>query len=114
MIDIKIYRTEHGVEPFSEYLSKMRDKTAKVQMVKAIRKMEKGLPGDTKSLGGGLREYRIHIGKGHRIYYYNDGQELVVILGGSDKKDQDKEIENAKLYLRDYKRQKAIKKEKKS
>ena len=70
--------------------------------------MEKGLPGDAKSLGGGLKEYRIHVGKGHRIYYYNDGQTLIILLSGSDKKHQDREIENAKQYLNDYKRQKKL------
>jgi putative addiction module killer protein len=108
MISIKVYSTEHGVEPYKDFFSSINDPRAKSMVAKAINKMEKGL-GDYKTVGGGVHENRIHVGKGYRIYFYNDGQELVILLGGSDKKNQAREIENAKSYLRDYKRQKRSK-----
>ena len=108
MISIKVYSTEHGVEPYKEFFSSIKDPKAKSAVAKAINKMEKGL-GDYKSIGDGVQENRIHVGKGYRIYFYNEGQELIILLGGSDKKNQSREIENAKGYLKDYKRQKKSK-----
>jgi putative addiction module killer protein len=106
MIKLLAYRTEHGVEPFKTFLQGITDPVAKAAVAKALSKMEKGLPGKVESVGDGVKEYKIHVGKGHRIYFYNDGQEVVILLGGSDKKNQDREIINAKQYLKDYKRQK--------
>ncbi|AEP10052.1 type II toxin-antitoxin system RelE/ParE family toxin [Micavibrio aeruginosavorus] len=106
MIKLLVYRTEHGVEPYKEFLQRIKDPKAKSAVVMAQLNMERGLPGDVKSLGGGLKEKRIQAGAGYRIYFYNDGQDIIILLGGSSKKDQQREIENAKSYLKDYKRQK--------
>lgn len=100
------YRTEHGVEPFKTFLQGIKDPVAKAAVAKAHSKMEKGLPGKVESVGEGVKEYKIHVGKGYRIYFYNDGQDVVILLGGSDKRNQTREIANAKAYLKDYKRQK--------
>lgn len=106
MIEVKVYETEHGVVPFKAFLSGIRDPRGKSAVAKAITKMQSGLMGDVRSVGSGVQELKIHVGKGFRIYFYNDGQELIVLLGGSDKKDQKREIANAKQYLKDYQRQK--------
>lgn len=111
MIEVKVYKTEHGVEPFYNFLSNIKDPKAKSAVAKEVTKIEKGLPGTIRSVGNGVKERKIYVGAGYRIYFYNDGQELIILLGGSSKKDQEQEIENAKNYLGDYKRQKkALKK----
>lgn len=105
MIEIQEYKTEHGISPFQAYLAGMRDLRAKSKVIQAINKMELGLVGNIKNLGGYLQEYKIDEGEGHRIYFYRDGQTLIILLGGSTKKDQRKAIEQARTYLEDYKRQ---------
>ncbi len=40
--------------------------------------MEKGSPGDTKSLGGGVSEMRIPAGPGDRVDYAWPGETVVV------------------------------------
>lgn len=109
MIEVKVYCTEMGVEPFSVWLSGLRSSKAKSAVARAVTKMEVGLLNDVKSVGEGVQEYRIHLEKGYRIYFGNDGGELVILLSGSDKKGQKKEIECAKSYWKDYKRQKKLK-----
>lgn len=113
MIHLELYKTEMGICPFEKWIRKIRSNHAKSRIFKALNKMEAGLLSDIVSLGGGVQEYRIHFEKGYRIYFANDGENLIVLLAGSDKKDQAKEIENAKSYWLDYKRQKAEKEERK-
>jgi len=49
----------------------------------------------------GIGEYRIDWGPGYRIYLAQDGKELIVLFGGSSKKDQKAAIEKAlSLHLR--------------
>ncbi|MCB9982800.1 MAG: type II toxin-antitoxin system RelE/ParE family toxin [Rhodospirillales bacterium] len=106
MIEVKIYKTEMGVEPFSVWFETLKSSKAKSAVARALTKMEAGLLNDVKSVGDGVQEYRIHFEKGYRIYFGNDGGEIIILLSGSDKKAQNKEIENAKNYWEDYKRQK--------
>lgn len=43
-----------------------------------------------------MSELRIHVGPGYRVYYTMRGEELVVILCGGDKGDQERDIRRAK------------------
>jgi putative addiction module killer protein len=46
--------------------------------------------------GGGVFELRIPIGPGLRVYYGLQGQKIVVLLGGGDKRGQQRDIRRAK------------------
>lgn len=104
------YQDEEGVVPFRAWLLSLRDVRAKVKITKAITQMEAGNFSDHKSIAdsGGLYERRIDYGPGYRIYYIKEGDELIIIFAGSDKSDQQKAIDNAKRYLKDYKRRKKV------
>ena len=52
--------------------------------------------GDSKSMGDGVFELRIHVGKGYRVYFTNDGKEIVILLVGGNKSSQDPDIRTAK------------------
>ncbi len=108
MIDIIEYVTEYSVCPFRVYLESVKDLRAKSKIIQAINKLELGLAGNIKSVGGGLQEYKIDAGEAHRIYFYRDGQVLIVLLGASSKKNQKDGILKARQYLQDYKRQNKI------
>ena len=54
----------------------------------ARHRMAQGNLGDVSPVGEGVSEHRIHGGPGYRIYFGMDGADLVVLLGGSGKKDQ--------------------------
>jgi putative addiction module killer protein len=56
-----------------------------------------------KSVDEGILEYRIDFGPGYRIYFGRDGEVLVILLTGGTKTRQQRDIEAAKEYWRDYK-----------
>lgn len=79
---------------------------AAVKVAIAIYRMTSGNTAGLKSLGHGLAEWRIDWGPGLRIYVHQDGASLIVLLGGSDKSQQNEEILRARAMLKEYKHRK--------
>ena len=65
-----------------------------------LRKLERGLWGDSKSVGAGVTELREHFGAGYRVYVTERGAELVIVLGGGDKSSQQRDIDRAILLVK--------------
>jgi putative addiction module killer protein len=84
-------------QEFSGWLHRLRDANAVARIVARIRRMEKGNPGDTKSVGKGIFEMRIAYGPGYRIYYLNRGAQIVILLCGGDKRTQQQDIKRAQI-----------------
>lgn len=59
--------------------------------------------GDFKQIEPNLYELRFTLGKGYRIYYTIQNDVLVLLLKAGDKSKQSKDIELAKIYLKDIK-----------
>lgn len=57
--------------------------------------------GLAQSVGEGVHELKINFGPGYRVYFGQDGDE-VILLGGGTKKTQPKDIVAAKDNWRDY------------
>jgi putative addiction module killer protein len=68
--------------------------------------METGNLGDTDRVGEGVVERRIDWGPGYRIYFGRDGETLIILLGGGDKKTQKRDIDRARACWRDYRARK--------
>lgn len=49
-----------------------------------------------------LYEMREHSGPGYRIFYAVVGTKIVLLLGGSTKRDQEREIAKVERYYADY------------
>lgn len=81
---------------FSKWLSKIRDAVAKASIARRVVRLENGNFGDSKSVGGGVCELRIDVGKGYRVYFTNKDTKIVVLLVGGDKSTQDEDITAAK------------------
>ncbi len=102
--DIKIYASENGKEPFREWLDNLKDIDTQALIFQRLQRIKLGNFGDCKPIGEGLWEFRIHHKTGIRIYYARVGQHLILIIGGGDKRSQERDIIKAKKYLEDYKR----------
>lgn len=85
---------------FSQWLGKLKDKTAKGRILARIQRLACGLAGDAKPVGQGISEMRIHSGPGYRVYFCQRGQSLIVLLAGGDKTTQKRDIETAQRLAR--------------
>jgi len=61
-----------------------------------------GNQGDVKPVGEGISEMRINYGPGYRVYYKDTGKEIIILLCGGDKKNQQADIANAKKIAQLY------------
>jgi putative addiction module killer protein len=77
-------------------------KDVRATVVKRLDRIERGLLGDYKTLNDGIIEFRIDFGPGYRIYAGLSGV-LVIMLGGSDKSEQERTISIAKSLWKEYK-----------
>lgn len=105
-MDVKEYLSPQGESPYTDRLRAIRDSRAAARIAAAALKMHMGLFGHWRSLHGGLYETKIDYGPGYRIYYGKDGDALVLLLLCGDKRTQDKDIELAYDYWKDYKTRK--------
>jgi putative addiction module killer protein len=103
--EIRKYRRPDGIVPIDRWLAKLRDPQAKARVLVQLDRLALGLPGDWKPVGEGVCELRIFVGKGHRVFFAHDGKTVVVLLCGGDKSTQDRDIELAKSYWREHRRQ---------
>jgi putative addiction module killer protein len=92
-------------ETFARWFDKLRDREARARILVRIRRLAIGNPGDVKPVGEGVSELRIDYGPGYRMYYLQQGNELVILLAGGDKRTQDRDIELALNLARDWKEQ---------
>jgi putative addiction module killer protein len=104
VIELVYYRDDNGRSPFVEWISSLRDKIAKARIASRMRQIESGNFGDSKPVGEGVTELRIHVGAGYRVYCGRRGQNCVILLCGGDKDSQPKDIARAKALWADWKR----------
>lgn len=86
---------------FARWLSRLKDRKATARILARIESVRQGNSGDSKSLGSGLHELRIHFGPGYRIYFTRKSGLVVLLLCGGDKSSQSKDIARARKILSD-------------
>jgi putative addiction module killer protein len=101
-ISVLEYVTSLGVSPFKRWFDKI-DAFAAAKVSMALYRLEKGHYSNVKSLNSGLFEYKINFGAGYRIYFGQDGEQLILLLGGGTKKQQNRDISIAKQHWAEYK-----------
>lgn len=104
MIEIVRYQREDGTEPYTEWFRRLRDKSAKANIISRLHRVESGNFGDHKTVGEGVNELRINVGPGYRIYFGMNAAVMVILLCGGDKSTQDRDIGRAKAIWADWKR----------
>jgi putative addiction module killer protein len=91
MAMIEIRKTEI----FAKWLDALNDIRDRASVLVRIERLADGNPGDVKSVGEGVSELRINYGPGYRVYYKKQGQKVVILLAGGDKRTQAKDIKTA-------------------
>jgi len=81
---------------FQAWFGGLRDRRAIERIAMRIVRLEAGLFGDVKPVGGGVSEMKIEHGPGCRVYFSLRGKLLVILLCGGDKSTQDIDIKAAK------------------
>lgn len=104
MINLLVYATKEGREPFVEWLDALSNKFLEAHIGIRLHRVSLGNFGDYKSVGEGVIELRIHIGSGYRIYCGKHGKNLIVLLAGGDKSHQATDIKKAKACWIDWKK----------
>ncbi|NJM76586.1 MAG: type II toxin-antitoxin system RelE/ParE family toxin [Acaryochloridaceae cyanobacterium RU_4_10] len=100
---IVFYADEDGNEPFQVWIDGLRDKQGQRLIIRRLFRIQQGNYGDVKPIGEGLSELRIFFGPGYRVYFGEEAENIVVILCGGDKDSQNRDIEDAKAYWKEYK-----------
>jgi putative addiction module killer protein len=86
---------------FIKWLKKLRDSRARFRIYQRIDRLANGNPGDHRFLGD-ISELRIDYGTGYRVYYWDTGKEIIVLLCGGDKTTQETDIAEARRIAKKY------------
>lgn len=103
MLEIRYYVAASGESPFADWFAEL-DEFAGAKVTRAIARLEQGNLSNVKTVGEGVLEYRIDFGPGYRVYFGRDGEALVILLTGGTKKRQQRDIEAAHGFWREYKK----------
>lgn len=104
------YTVEHYLtagdrrDPFLEWLGSLRDRRAKVAVLRRVARLEVGNFGGHRYCRDGVWEPRINTGGGYRVYYALSGRRAVLLLCGGGKRSQTTDIDRAAACWRDWQR----------
>ena len=105
-IQILEYLDGTGESPFALWFDRLNSASA-AKVTTALYRLRLGNFSNVKGVGAGVYEYKIDFGPGYRIYFGKDGDRIIILLGGSDKKRQAAAIGKAQSAWTAYKRRKA-------
>ncbi len=103
-IRVEEFLRQDGSNPYKSWFDSF-DAYAAAKVTTAKIRMELG---DTSSVKwfDGMGEYVIDWEPGYRIYLAKDGDTLIVLFGGGSKRRQQRDIDQAKALLAEYKMRK--------
>lgn len=102
MYQVIHYLDENENDIYQCWLDSLRDRMAKVAVIRRIARIELGLFGDCRPLRDGISELKIDVGAGYRVYYAQLGNMVILLTSGGDKKSQSRDVERAIRLLKDW------------
>ena len=105
MFELRGYIDENGKKRFALWFEGL-NAIAAAKVTIALTRIERGNRSNVKGVGAGVLEYKIDFRPGYRIYFGQDGERLIILIGGGIKKRQDNDIASAQECWVDYKRRK--------
>ena len=100
---IEIYEDPEGNVPFQKWAKRLKDTKTRSRIYNRFISIRQGNLGDHEHLGGELLELKYHFGPGYRVHCSIRDGKVVLLLAGSDKGDQQKQIAKAREYLAEFK-----------
>lgn len=97
-----VYANPNGKEPFTEWLYGLHDGMGRKRILARVSRLQQGNYGDCEPVGEGVSELRMFFGSGYRVYFGEHGDDIVILLCGGDKGSQNKDIQQAKVYWKEY------------
>lgn len=82
-------------EVYREWINGLRDRTARARIQVRVDRLVHGNPGQSRVLTDGVRELKLDVGPGYRVYFTERRGVLIVLLAGGDKSSQAKDIRTA-------------------
>jgi putative addiction module killer protein len=98
--EIRIFVAESGRQPFTEWIDTLIGQDIHGIILGRIDRVEEGNFGDCKWETDGVFELRIDYGPGYRVYFGQEGDVVILLLGGK-KKTQKKDLKRAVAYWRE-------------
>jgi putative addiction module killer protein len=105
LLDVREYLDAVGRSPYAEWFDHLNAPAA-AKIATAVIRMSHGNFSNVKGVGNGVYEYKLDFGPGYRIYFGKEGERIILLLGGGEKKRQRTDIQNAVTRWNDYKRRK--------
>lgn len=85
---------------FGDWLRELKDNIGKARILARLRSASLGHFGDSKPVGSGILEMRIHAGPGYRVYFARRGETVYLLRCGGDKATQAADIKRARSILK--------------
>ena len=98
---IKIATLDNNKCPFAKWLNSL-DKPVKARVQSRLTRLLENNFGDFKKIDNEISELRLKFGAGYRIYYTEIDDIIVLLINGGDKSSQEKDIENARKILQEW------------
>jgi putative addiction module killer protein len=99
---LKYFKLSNGREPYRDWLEKL-DSMIKARVSAYIDKVvEGGSRKNVRALKDGVFEIKMDFGPGYRVYFGEDGDLILLLLLGGNKRTQFLDIVTAKKYWREY------------
>lgn len=80
---------------YIDWINSLRDPIVRARIQVRVDRLVHGNPGRCRRLTHGVSEMKIDIGPGYCVYYTERGGELIVLLAGGDKANQQRDIMTA-------------------
>lgn len=108
--EIRVYKTADGREPFTKWMAALKNEKVRRAVLMRVDRLSLGNPGDWRAIktsgAEGLREMRLQLEGGYRLFLAEDGPVIIVLLCGGSKTTQNRDIHRAVEYLNDYRSRK--------
>lgn len=104
-MEVLHFEDERGHSPFEAWFDDL-DPNAAAKVTTALTRLSLGNTSNVKGVGKGVSELTIDFGPGYRVYFGQDGAEIIILLTGGIKKRQQRDINAAQAMWKQYKARK--------